>query len=44
MCENDLQLLFQNIVMPNMVIALIPNIITAVLHYVLVIVYGMGTE
>ena len=39
-----LLLLFQNIVMPNMVIALIPNIITAVLHYVLVIVYDMGTE
>ena len=39
-----LLLLFQNIVIPNMVIALIPNIITAVLYYVLVIVYDMGTE
>ena len=37
-------ILFQNIVLPNMVIALIPDMVTVVLHYFMVTVCGMGTE
>ena len=35
---------FQNIVLPTMVIALVPNMVTVVMHYFMVTVCGMGTE